>query len=225
MNTSHRRAGAAGFSLVELVVIIALAAILIFIAVPPLQRFVNRGRLEGATRETAMLMNQARMEAIRRGVPVVVYLDYDTDQVIAFADVNDGVGTLVSNLEYDPGPQSAQGGNDYEIRRLTLPATIAFWGSNDADPEGPDAVWGFTDIPVITPNAAVFEPDGSVRDRGAFGFADLHDNFLEVLVSPEATARVAVRMYNPDIPAGLDGSEYHEPGKHPVTGERTWVWH
>lgn len=225
MSTNHRRAVEAGFSLVEVVVIFALAAILAFIAVPPLQRFVNRGRLEGIARETAMLMNQARMESIRRGVPVVVYLDYDTDQVIAFADVNDGGGALESNLEYDPGPRTGQGGNDYEIRRLTLPARIAFWGANDSDPEGPDAVWSFTDVPDVEPNAAVFEPDGSVRDRGAFGFGDLHDNFLEVLVSPEATARVVVRKYNSQIPPGLDGSPYHEQGKHPVTGERTWEWY
>lgn len=223
--TSHeRRAGEAGFNLIEVITLVALAAILVLFTVPPLQRFVNRGRLEGVTRETAMLMNKARMEAIKRSVPVVVHLDYDADQVIAYADVNDAGGAPVSNLQYDAGALSGRGAADYEIGRVTVPERTFFWGANDAEPEGPDAIWGFTDVPGDL-NAAVFEPDGSIRDRGAYGFGDLHGNFLEVLVAPEATARVVVRKHNLEIPPGLDGSNYHEPGKHPVTGERTWVWY
>ena len=45
-------------------------------------------------------------------------------------------------------------------------------------------------------NCFIFQPDGSVKEIGAFRFSDVRGNLLEVDVSPQATARVQVRKYN-----------------------------
>lgn len=225
MNRTQGRSGSAGFTLLEVSIVLALIALMVAIGVPPLQRYVFQGRIEGIARQTAMLMNRARMESIRRGVPVVVRADYDAGQLIAFVDVNDSGGQPVSNLAYDPGLGSARGAADYEIARLTLPSKVQFWGADDSAPKGSDAVTGFTPQPSLTPNAAVFDPDGSIRAEGAVRFGDGRGNFLEVQVAPAATARVQLRKYNGDLSPGADGSNYFVPGKDPGTGGPTWVWY
>jgi type II secretory pathway pseudopilin PulG len=232
MNRTQGRSGAAGFTLLEVLIILALIAIMVAIGVPSLQRYVYQGRIEGIARQTAMLMNRARMEAVRRGVPVVVRADYDSDQIIAFTDVNDSAGVPGSNLAYDPGAGTATGAADYEFARLTLPSKVWFWGANpagspDPSPEGANAVEGFTAQPTLTPNAAVFKANGSIAEQGAFRFGDGRGNFLEVRVAPTATARVRILKFNDDIApdtVGADG-KYHPPGKDPGTGGPMWVWH
>ncbi len=51
-------------------------------------------------------------------------------------------------------------------------------------------------ITGLTGNCFVFLPDGSVQETGAFRFADVRGNFLEVRVQPQATARVQVRKWD-----------------------------
>ena len=49
---------------------------------------------------------------------------------------------------------------------------------------------------MVPGNCFVFLPDGSVEETGAFRFADVRGNFLEVRVEPLATARVQVRKWD-----------------------------
>jgi type IV fimbrial biogenesis protein FimT len=59
-----------GLSLVELMVTISIATILLAIAVPNFQRFMESGRISSATSNLMGALNFARSESIRRGVPV-----------------------------------------------------------------------------------------------------------------------------------------------------------
>lgn len=63
---------AAGFTLIELMVVIALIAITTAIAIPSFQRFLERARADAAAAEVAGLFSLARSEAIRRNVPVTI---------------------------------------------------------------------------------------------------------------------------------------------------------
>ena len=64
--------GAAGFTLVELMITVAVMAILAAIATPAMQGLLNGNRLNGAAGELTAAMQLARSEAVRRNVRVRV---------------------------------------------------------------------------------------------------------------------------------------------------------
>lgn len=61
-----------GFTLVEVLVVLAIAAILVTIAVPGYAFLVNAGRLTSATNDLLTALHLARSEAIKRGVRITV---------------------------------------------------------------------------------------------------------------------------------------------------------
>lgn len=60
------QAASGGFTLVELMITIAVLAIVLAIAVPSFQAIINRNRLVSASNEVVAALQLARMEAIRR---------------------------------------------------------------------------------------------------------------------------------------------------------------
>ncbi|TAL73336.1 MAG: prepilin-type N-terminal cleavage/methylation domain-containing protein [Rhodanobacter sp.] len=65
-HAAFRPANRRGFTLVELMVTVAVAAILLTIAVPSFNRIINANRLSTAANEMVGALNVARMEAIKR---------------------------------------------------------------------------------------------------------------------------------------------------------------
>lgn len=61
-----------GFTLVELMVVVALVAIVASIAVPSFQAIIANSRLSSSTNDLVGVLNFARSEAIRRGRSVTV---------------------------------------------------------------------------------------------------------------------------------------------------------
>ena len=61
-----------GFTVVELMITLAVAAILFAVAVPSFMTFLNSNRLTGAGNDVVSLLQNARMESLRRGVRVLV---------------------------------------------------------------------------------------------------------------------------------------------------------
>lgn len=220
-DTAKRREG---FTIVELLIVFVIITLLAAIGAPAIQSRIHQAQMEAVARETALLMQNARLEAVRQRVPTVVFLNVAAGRVEAFADVNDAGGNPGSDLLFNPVGGATPRSTDYSFGGTPLLRRgIFFWGEADASPLGGDEVAGFTVDPGGGLNMAVFETDGSIRAIGAFRFGDNQGNFLEVRVSPQATGRTEVRKFNDDLVNPEDGSFYHPKGNR-ATGDAIWEW-
>ena len=94
------RRGQLGVTLIELMVTIAVLAVLVTLAVPSFAGIINSNRLATAANELATSLQLARMEAIRRNAPVTMCASSDAEaenpscdadswgQWVTFVDVN-----------------------------------------------------------------------------------------------------------------------------------------
>lgn len=208
----------AGFTLVEMLISLAVMMVIAAIGYPPLHNLIVRSKLEGAARETAMLMQLARLEAIKRSVPIVVRIDQASRRLITFADVNGAALTDPPDRLFNPVAGQPQHATDYELRPpLSPPGRIEFQA-----PLAGNVVEGFT--VVGGDKVAIFQTDGSVLADGAIRFADGRGNFLEVAVTPKATARVELRKWDG---AGGVNPKYPVGGAFRAAGEggKPWIWY
>lgn len=73
-----RRRSEAGFTLLEIVCVLAIIGLLAALVLPSIPRQTSRARLEAYAIETAALLKADRNAAIRRGVPVATELSLAT---------------------------------------------------------------------------------------------------------------------------------------------------
>jgi prepilin-type N-terminal cleavage/methylation domain-containing protein len=200
----------AGFSLLEVLVTLTIFVVSGSIGMPALLNYLQRAKLEGAARETVMMLHATRLEAITRGAPTVVAIDEDSGDLVAFADV-DGEDSLdPPDGIFNPVTGDRYRETDYELGRLRLPNGVRF-----ADPDGNlgvDSVAGFENPAPLPDRIVYFQIDGTVADDGALRVADLRGNFLEARIAATTTARVEIRKW--------DGTIWREQGEE----EGAWVW-
>ncbi len=209
MHRGRRKRLHSGFTVIEMILVVAIIGIMATLGLPNLLRTLHRAKLEGIARETSVLMQMARSEAVRQNVPTVVRVDFTRNEVVAFADVDGPAAGSPSDMIYNPVAGEVHRTTDYEIGRYMLPNRVLFEAPS-GDPDGP--VKGFT--PAGPGQVALFNPNGSIEGLGAIRFADQRGNFLEVRVSPAATARVQVRKWDPDLSAWHSRNQEDKP----------WVW-
>jgi prepilin-type N-terminal cleavage/methylation domain-containing protein len=203
MDRSRKPVRSSGFTLIEVLVVLALMVILLLFSFPSLLKMVNRSKLLGITSQASVLMQQARFEAIKRNVPVFVVADLPYGSLSVVSDDN-------GNGIWDRATDGLKA-------RVDLPARITFWSATDAAANGATAVTfsALTCSPACSNMfAAVYGPDGSVDKIGAIRFADGKGNFTEVATMNTATGRSEAHKYEPS------SSSYVTNGNN----GKAWTW-
>lgn len=192
------RRGEAGFTFIEIMIVVMLIGFMAVWGYPALLKTLNRLKLTAAARESSIFMQRARMEAVKRGGNAEVnYFDAATCPLglpcfIAFADL-DGDGAFVAaNDAVIAGP-------------YPLPKGIELWGPPDGAKEGANAIVGWDDIATPSPGP-VFESSGAAQAAGAFRFRDPSGNFLEVRIEFLGTGK-------PTIQKWFGGTTWYENGE------------
>lgn len=203
MSTHPPRSSRAGFTLVELLIVLVVAILVIAMGVPGLLNVVARQRLEGQARELATLAHRARQQSLVRGVPTV--LELDGNRFVAFVDLHGDTLAAAPDGLFNPQAGQPHQGTDFRIGQGQLHHQLRFEG-----PGGTPGIDGFTDVGGVP--KAIFSPDGSIRATGSFRIADVRGNHLEVRVAPRATGRVALYKW--------DGEAWRANGE----GGKSWDW-
>lgn len=175
----------AGFSLVELLVAIAIMGLILAIGIPFFGTILHRGRVEAVAREFNMTVLSARLQAIKRGQSVGVVVSTDSSSsigayhnAVVFLDAN-------SNGVLDAG--------DTVIRTdALLPDEHRVQLSID-DPDDPSP------SPAAATTYMVFSPFGSVASGGDKGVyvSDQYGNVVQVRVTTPGTGKLAITKLVP----------------------------
>ena len=181
MKIQERRARERGFTLIEMLVVLAIFSVAAMISIPYLSAQIQRSKLLGVASQVSGLMRLARLDAIKNSRRAMVAIDLSARKVNAFTDRNS------NNL-----PDA-----DEVIGEVILPKSVTF--AEPGGSVGADSVKGFSTL-AGSPNMAVFSGDGSIAATGAFRFQSQQVgtggiNYLEVNVEPQATARIALRKW------------------------------
>lgn len=132
-----------GFTLVELMVTVAVMAIVLGLAVPNFEPTINASRLTGSANELVAALQTARMEAIRRNRRIAVCPSIDAEADAPNCSAADASGWLVF---VDADRSGAFNAGDTLLRRSVSASRVRIAGS-------PAAASG-----------VVFRADGLARD-------------------------------------------------------------
>ena len=207
MRDRNRVGQADGFSLIELIAVIAIFGIVATMIVPPIQQMIHRSKIEGFANASALMIQQARFEAIKRSIPCVVQPDVANGRMFAFADVHGTAVTDPPDGIFNPIAAAPFRTTDYRIQEQSFPSGLSFAAPGFT---GLASVDGFVNAGAPD-KQAILQADGSALSAGAIRVADVRGNFLEIRIAPAATARVQIRKWSPDDSAWLASGELDKP--------------
>ena len=181
----HDRGGAAGFTLIELMVVVGLLAILAILASNVLMDsagWLAHYRLRSAAKTIAMVFQAAKMEAIKSNMACTVTFDQTLDDTkhydcVAFIDAN-------NDLKYD------------SLERVLKRLDLSFYQGIQFDPDGGDDVVCPFPVNADGKPAISFNPRGLPRDStggsvndGAFLVND-RGSRLKIVVNNAGSIRI-----------------------------------
>jgi prepilin-type N-terminal cleavage/methylation domain-containing protein len=194
MTNQERPARERGFTLIEMLVVLAILSIAALLSIPYLSAQIQRSKLLGVASQVSGMMRLARLDAIKYSRCGIVAINLSTRKVNAFSD-KDG----------DCKPDAGE-----EIGEVILPNSVIFGApGNVCNLTGVASFQGFSDW-TGNPSIAVFNGDGSIDKIGAFCFKSEAmgsgaPNYLEVNVAT-AAARIALLKYESGAWVENDGT-------------------
>jgi type II secretory pathway pseudopilin PulG len=208
-----RRRAAAGISLLEIVVVVAIIGVVLLVAMPSMDRWFAEQRLKAAARAGADLIMLARAEAIRTGTPHVVFFGVDPDgntmtgpngdfaPLLAVAEsVTENLTAEGNEISWGAVHATAKVATDNggeSLPSFTPPASPPPSGSTFKDPNGT----GRMDWLMFRPDGIPVVFDGDSGDCGNVGPAGQGGGAIyitngkrdySVVVSPLGNVRVHV---------------------------------
>jgi prepilin-type N-terminal cleavage/methylation domain-containing protein len=192
--------GSRGFSLIEMLVVMALMLILVTLGIPSLLNALHQSKMRGMVQEITVALRLARIDAIKTSSQGIVQIVPST-----------GPGSLPLVRAFsDRNFDSRLSAGEPVLASFVLPTGVTF--ENSAGQLDKDSVEGFSADPAGGPNIAIFRGNGAIDKRGKFHISDPYGNYMEVFVETEATARIVVRKF--------------ENGEYVPNGDKgkAWTW-
>jgi len=234
-NASPRRGSEAGYTLAEMLIVLALIGLVALIALPAAGRLIRHSRDLGAFSNVRQVLATARLQAVKRGANVVVEISLTPEKMIrlrTFQDrANDATSPLpadeqgaAGNFQQDTGTFATSPATDEPtLGDFTVPPGIALWKSGGTkDDLGAGAAFDKYAGDATVIDRIVFMPSGGIvppqdtscglptssGGRGIY-FADSQGmNFFRVTVETNISGKFRVDKY-------VSGSGYVSSG---------WSW-
>ena len=107
-----------GFTMIELVIAVAIFAIMAAIAIPGFSTWLPNYRLKGAVRDLKSTMELSRLRAIRQNANVVLAFDTGNNSYTVFVD--NGAGGGVAD-------DFTQNGSEVVLKTVNLPSDVTMY--------------------------------------------------------------------------------------------------
>jgi type IV fimbrial biogenesis protein FimT len=100
-----KKAGNSGFTLIELMIVLAIIAIIMGVAVPAISQYRDHHQFSGAVIDVLSSLRRARMTAVELNRNVVFEVDVAAGSYRAFVDDGAGTPENAGNASWDNGEQ------------------------------------------------------------------------------------------------------------------------